>query len=251
MTTRSKKGSRSSEQSQSEHLRRTIGITGVVIFWFLRILSLPLSGPHKVFRRLIRSDTSRGLYDEFWTLGSTLVIFICIWASATWSPSTLLLVCLGAFPFIRLFDIMYMLFNLSFVRKHEPRSVSRSILLLFVHYVEVFGAFASFYLVLQGIHDQPLFCFDGIPQFLSARQAVYFSIVTAATIGYGDFAPVLYGGPIVTIVRGLICCEVIVFLFMSIVEIPRLITFFPNQTRDKRGSRVRLRKYQLRQGRRR
>jgi hypothetical protein len=62
----------------------------------------------------------------------------------------------------------------------RPRSYRRSIMLLFLNYLEIVFSFAVIY--ASGNHFQPAFThwFDPI----------YFSLITSATIGYGDFHPI-------------------------------------------------------------
>lgn len=72
---------------------------------------------------------------------------------------------------------------------HKPRTYRRSLLLLFVNYVELIIGFAVLY-SLSGTMNRP---------FMSVTEAVYFSAVTASTIGYGDLYPVTdYGRIVVT-----------------------------------------------------
>ena len=61
----------------------------------------------------------------------------------------------------------------------RPRSYRRSMLLLFINYVEIIFDFAVLYASGNYLNRPLSHWFD----------AVYFSFITAATIGYGDFFP--------------------------------------------------------------
>ncbi|TDE05639.1 potassium channel family protein [Flavobacterium hiemivividum] len=62
----------------------------------------------------------------------------------------------------------------------KPRSYKRSMLLLFFNYIEMVFGFAVLYSFANNFNKPFTHWFD----------AIYFSTVTASTIGYGDFHPV-------------------------------------------------------------
>lgn len=83
----------------------------------------------------------------------------------------------------------------------KPRSYKRSMLLIFFNYAEIVLAFAVFY--FRGNYlNQPLnHWFD----------AVYFSIITSSSIGYGDIYPVTLHG------KMLVSAQALVFLFFVVL----------------------------------
>jgi hypothetical protein len=78
----------------------------------------------------------------------------------------------------------------------KPRSYRRNILMLFLNYMEISLGFAVIYGGLHILGDKPLAYFDYI----------YFSIVTATTIGYGDLHPVNAQG------KMLVCSQAVLVL---------------------------------------
>ena len=62
----------------------------------------------------------------------------------------------------------------------RPKSYKRSMLLLFLNYLEIVFAFAVLYTLGDNMNKPFTHWFD----------AVYFSIITANSVGYGDFYPV-------------------------------------------------------------
>lgn len=71
----------------------------------------------------------------------------------------------------------------------KPRTYRRSLILLFVNYAELVFGYAVLYSMPATLNREFSHWFD----------AIYFSAVTAATIGYGDYYPVTtYGKAVVS-----------------------------------------------------
>ena len=83
----------------------------------------------------------------------------------------------------------------------QPRSYKRSMLLLFFNYLESVLAFAVFYRTGNYLNATLNHWFD----------AVYYSLVTSSTIGYGEYYPITMEGKIFTIL------QVFLFLFFVIL----------------------------------
>ena len=83
----------------------------------------------------------------------------------------------------------------------RPRSYRRSMLLLFFNYLEIVFAYAVFYSCGNYLNKPFQNWFD----------AIYFSIITSSSIGYGDFYP------IVTIGKFLVSTQALLFLFFIIL----------------------------------
>lgn len=95
----------------------------------------------------------------------------------------------------------------------RPRSYKRSILLLFLNYMEVVFAYAVLY--SHGNYlNKPL---------TSAVDAVYFSIITSSSIGYGDLHPVTAMGKL------LVSSQALMFLFFVVL----FLNFFSTQIKSK------------------
>ncbi|WP_243694632.1 potassium channel family protein [Flavobacterium psychrotolerans] len=95
----------------------------------------------------------------------------------------------------------------------KPRSYKRSILLLFYNYIEIVFAFAVLY-SCDNYLNKP---------FGNWFDAVYFSIITSSSIGYGDFYP------ITTIGKILVSTQALLFLFFVVV----FLNFFSNKIKGK------------------
>ena len=83
----------------------------------------------------------------------------------------------------------------------RPRSYKRSMMLLFFNYLEIIFAFAVFYASHNFLNKPFTHWFD----------AIYFSIITSSSIGYGDFYPVTSFGKL------LVSIQAILFLFFILV----------------------------------
>ena len=85
----------------------------------------------------------------------------------------------------------------------RPRSYRRSMLLLFLNYLEIVCAFAVLYTLGNNMNTPFLHWFD----------SVYFSIITANSIGYGDFVPVtIYAKFLVSVQSMFFLTFVVLFL---------------------------------------
>lgn len=95
----------------------------------------------------------------------------------------------------------------------KPRSYKRSMLLLFLNYLEIILAFAVLYSCGNYLNKPLDHWFD----------AVYYSAMTSSTIGYGDFYPVTIIGKILATVQALL------FLFFVIL----FLNFFSTKIKTK------------------
>jgi hypothetical protein len=95
----------------------------------------------------------------------------------------------------------------------KPRSYKRSMLLLFYNYLEIVMAYAVLYSCGNYLNKPFLNWFD----------AVYFSIITSSSIGYGDFYP------ITTIGKILVSTQALLFLFFVVL----FLNFFSTKIKGK------------------
>lgn len=95
----------------------------------------------------------------------------------------------------------------------KPRSYKRSILLLFLNYLEIVFAFAVLYSCGNYLNKPFDNWFD----------AIYFSIITYSSIGYGDFFPVTTFGKV------LISAQALLFLFFVVL----FLNFFSTKIKAK------------------
>ncbi|MEO8234528.1 MAG: ion channel [Flavobacterium sp.] len=95
----------------------------------------------------------------------------------------------------------------------RPRSYKRSMLLLFFNYMEIVLAFAVLYSFGNYLNKEFTHWFD----------AVYFSIITSSSIGYGDFYPVTIFG------KFLVSMQALLFLFFVVL----FLNFFSTKIKSK------------------
>jgi hypothetical protein len=95
----------------------------------------------------------------------------------------------------------------------RPRSYKRSMLLLFLNYIEIVFSFAVLY-SFGNYLNKP---------FTHWIDAIYFSTITSSSIGYGDFYPVTVFGKFLVIVQALL------FLFFVIL----FLNFFSTKIKSK------------------
>lgn len=95
----------------------------------------------------------------------------------------------------------------------KPRSYKRSMLLLFLNYIEIIFAFGVLYSCGNFLNKPLNNWFD----------AVYFSIITSSSIGYGDYYPAT------TIGKILVSVQAILFLFFVIL----FLNFFSTKIKAK------------------
>jgi hypothetical protein len=96
----------------------------------------------------------------------------------------------------------------------KPRSGLRSVFFVLIAYVELVFAFALIF-VAFGEGFKPQFR----PNWEGAVNATYFSIVTIATVGYGDFTPVWLT------TKMLAALEIVVGLYFLAAIVANLITW--------------------------
>lgn len=95
----------------------------------------------------------------------------------------------------------------------KPRSYKRAMLLLFLNYIEIVFAYAVLYSCDNYLNKPFEHWFD----------AVYFSIVTSSSIGYGDFYPATTPG------KFLVSTQALLFLFFVIL----FLNFFSTKIKAK------------------
>ncbi len=201
------------------------GLVVAILYCSLRTLSWPVWKLHDRCVMRFASDLGkRRRFIELWTVGFALALSLCAAASAYGPPQWWWTLPWAVVAMLRVFDILQLLWGLS-ITKFRPWSVTRSVLLLFVHYGEIILGFACMFLFVQTIDCDAVFKIGEVERRLGFVEVVYFSGITAATIGYGDVVPRSADGPIVALARGLILSEAVLIVVITLVELPRLIAF--------------------------
>jgi hypothetical protein len=95
----------------------------------------------------------------------------------------------------------------------KPRSYRRSMLLLFLNYLEIIFDFGVIY-ATGNFFNKP---------FHAWFDPIYFSFITSASIGYGDFYPVTPAGKLI------VSCHSVVFLIFVVV----FLNFFSSKIQSK------------------
>ena len=95
----------------------------------------------------------------------------------------------------------------------RPRSYRRSMILLFFNYTEIFLSYAVFYSLGDFLNRKFTHWFD----------AIYFSIITSTSVGFGDFYPTTFTGKL------LVSTQALLFLFFIII----FLNFFSTKVKPK------------------
>lgn len=95
----------------------------------------------------------------------------------------------------------------------RPRSYRRTMLLMFLNYLQIVFSFAAIY--AHGNYLNKVFShwFDSI----------YFSMITSSTVGYGDYYPVSFTGKL------LVCSQMAIFFIVVVM----FLNFFSNKVEHK------------------
>lgn len=107
---------------------------------------------------------------------------------------------------------LYLIFVETYDEDWSLRSPNRSLMLLFINYIEMIIGFAALYLYTGAIGDV-----SKMP-IRNPLDAVYFSSITITTLGYGDFTPINETGKImvsVETITGLIFIVLVVAIFVT------------------------------------
>jgi hypothetical protein len=150
----------------------------------------------------------RKLAIDAWAVGKPTALLALLLLRLSWSPWV------AVAALIALADLYAYLLGLVFLRRYytSPASYGRSVLLLGVNFVEATLAFAILYLNTGALSQASA-------AVHSWHQAVYFSVITAATVGYGDIVPCTSIGRLLVVVQVLTS-----LLFVAVV----LSTFVSN-----------------------
>jgi hypothetical protein len=95
----------------------------------------------------------------------------------------------------------------------RPRSYKRSMMLLFLNYSEIIFAYGVLYSCGNYLNKPFVHWFD----------AVYFSVITSSSVGYGDYFPVT------TIGKFLVSTQALLFLFFVVL----FLNFFSKKIKNK------------------
>lgn len=101
----------------------------------------------------------------------------------------------------------------------EPASTTRSLILLIFNFIEYTAAFGLLYLNYDVLRF-------GEQQITDGMSGFYFSVLTAATVGYGDIVPIAGHG------RTLVTTEIIVSLAFVVIVVARFVSELNREPKD-------------------
>ncbi|MBI3415328.1 MAG: hypothetical protein HY043_08420 [Verrucomicrobia bacterium] len=127
---------------------------------------------------------------EIYAVLKPVILLVLLWAGLASSSWVFVL---AIFLLIELYALLLGIVLLREFWK-PPFSYSRSLILLAFNFVEIIAAFAIFYIYLSCLKE-------GSKPVTGWSDALYFSAVTSATVGYGDITPVSGIGRIVATVQ--------------------------------------------------
>ncbi len=182
---------------------------------FEKILRLFLMGSQLIFPGLHfrnyfgkKGAVTRDIANEFYVLFKVLLPLAFLYSGLYMQP---VVICISCYMMVE--TICYVA-SLIFVSDMlvKPRSYRRNILMLFLNYLEICFDFAVIYGGLHLLNDLATCPLDYI----------YFSIVTATSVGFGDIYPVSKVGKIMVCTHALLIVSFIVLFlnfFSSKVEV--------------------------------
>ncbi len=121
-------------------------------------------------------------------------------------------------------DTVHFMFSKIFLNDihQQPISFKRTLLMTLINIMEVMFCFAFIYAYIDHTNNDPGRIIFSLGQHLTNLQAIYFSFVTSATIGYGDIAP---KDPVV---MRLVILQIMLSLFFLVI----VITTITNRLHD-------------------
>jgi hypothetical protein len=170
-------------------------------FFFLGMYIKEISGR--------RGQAHQDLAVDILVLGK--VFFPILILSQGWQNNLFLFVVLIWFMIETLLYVPTLIFASDSLSR--PRSYRRSMLLLFFNYLEIIFDFSVIYAAGN---------FFNMP-FHTWFDPIYFSFITSASIGYGDFYPVTPAGKLI------VSCHSVVFLIFVVV----FLNFFSSKIQSK------------------
>jgi len=209
---------RTKELIKEEWNKPTFGIMRLVRLFLMTISCL---SPILMIDQLVGSTKPSvvALSRELYYLARAVLIGIVVFSQGYKSGLVVALV------IYFVFDILSHLAGATFVWGKYSIDPRRSLLLALVNYFELTLAFAVFYLHWN--------CLAWIGRG-SATQALYFSIVTATTVGFGDVLPVGATG------ERIVIAQLSIFLLFAVLFVSTFLSRVPTEVRPTSQGKDRL-----------
>ena len=131
------------------------------------------------------------------------------------------------FPLYRFFDLSFVLVSILIKRKLKLeetwKSANRIVFLVIMNALEIILIFAFFYYIF-GINFPEAACIS--PKLKNMFDALYFSVVTGSTLGYGTPAPVGWLSKLLAMIETLTFVLIVIALISFAVGVRRVKTKF-------------------------
>lgn len=169
----------------------------------------------------INNLINRKLIIEFWGI-SKLVYYYFILLEFDKTRSKLFLI----ISIILTFDTLHFLISRIFLNDVFRQAISykRSLMMTFINYAEICMCYAFIYAYIDHTNTNIENTIFIVNSKITNLQAIYFSFVTSATIGYGDIAP---KNPFV---MKIVISQIIISLFLVVVIISNVTTKIEDKT---------------------
>lgn len=162
---------------------------------------------------------------DLWVLGNVAVAGLALWVAP--SGRGVWVTVIAVFGGLRIFEIIVYQVNVLFFdefrakrtgQDYRLRGYRRLVLLALLNYAEIAIWFGVLYRRFYTMFDYP----SGL-SLDNPAVALYYSIVTLATVGYGDIHPKSVSG------AGLVIVQTGTQVFMSLVVLARIVSLLPRR----------------------
>lgn len=128
----------------------------------------------------------RKIRGEVYVIFKTLIPFLMLYFNL-WHHTGLF-----ALNIYLLIETYVYIFHKIFLPEHNSgRNYNRSLILLFFNFVEVIGSYAVIYAAGNYLNEP----------IRNMTEALYFSLITGATVGYGDLYPISHSGKVLVMTQ--------------------------------------------------
>lgn len=179
---------------------------------------------------IFSSYNSQSVFSEFYVVSWFVFLLLLLFLYPFWYPFRPILIIwilLGLVAYRTIEGLAYRLsiiFVNKYSRKRGLRSMNRSLLLFMFNYCETIIGFAIFYLATRSIG------YSNCDRVITKPiEALYFSVVTITTLGYGDMRPISRFG------QGLALLEPLLGFVMVIIVIGVFLTGVKGIKEKRRG----------------
>ncbi len=196
------------------------GLVGAVLLAFLSGVSLFFGCLEDRWEKLF-PDKWKLRAIEVWIVSLLVINMFLLFSGGIESHPAWILI-----PIFTVADVLHTLLSL-FLAASAPKVWARSVLLLMVRYLQVVSSFACVYIWVQSLSPYALYSVHGVNRQLAPSEALYFSAVTAATVGFGDITPHLEAMQRLSLIvrpTTLVLGEIVCMIVITAIELPRLIS---------------------------